>query len=196
MAATIKLKKSSVPGKIPLPSDLVYGELAVNYADGKLYFKDSTNQVRSFTSTPNHSSLADLLVDDHPQYVHIDLAREITAQHVFNPVEPGPAFTLGANASGQIVPGLNAELLDGKPGSYYYSPGNNPVIVERYQFSNALEWVVTHNKGTDQFVETLTDANGDRFFAKIQIIDLNTFKVNLTAAISGTVDVLFSATLN
>lgn len=41
MSNQITLKKSSVSGKVPLPADLEYGELALNYADGKLYFKKS-----------------------------------------------------------------------------------------------------------------------------------------------------------
>lgn len=51
MANRIILKKSSVVTegvpKVPLPTDLEYGELAINYAVGKLYFKDSTNTIRS-----------------------------------------------------------------------------------------------------------------------------------------------------
>lgn len=49
MANTIKLKKSSVTGKAPLVSDLDYGELAINYADEKLYFKNASNTIKSFT---------------------------------------------------------------------------------------------------------------------------------------------------
>lgn len=37
MANTVKLKRSSVSGKVPLTSDLQLGELAVNTFDGKLY---------------------------------------------------------------------------------------------------------------------------------------------------------------
>jgi len=48
MANTVKLKKSSVLGKIPQSADLDYGELALNYADGKLYFKDSSNVIQLF----------------------------------------------------------------------------------------------------------------------------------------------------
>lgn len=44
----IKLKKSSVPEKVPLAGDLEYGELALNFADGKLYFKNSVNEIESF----------------------------------------------------------------------------------------------------------------------------------------------------
>jgi hypothetical protein len=41
----IILKKSSVVDKVPLASDLDYGELALNYADSKLFFKKADNTV-------------------------------------------------------------------------------------------------------------------------------------------------------
>jgi hypothetical protein len=45
MANKIILKKSSVAGKIPLITDLAYGEVALNYTDGKLYYKNADNTV-------------------------------------------------------------------------------------------------------------------------------------------------------
>ena len=50
MAQTVLLKKSSVAAKAPLATDLQYGEVALNYTDGKLYFKDSSNVVKSFVA--------------------------------------------------------------------------------------------------------------------------------------------------
>lgn len=47
MAQTIKLKNSSVAAKVPLLADLVYGEVALNYADGKIYYKKSDNTIQS-----------------------------------------------------------------------------------------------------------------------------------------------------
>jgi hypothetical protein len=41
MANKIVLKKSSVAGKAPLASDIDFGELALNYEEGKLYYKAS-----------------------------------------------------------------------------------------------------------------------------------------------------------
>lgn len=38
-APVIKLKRSSVPGKVPLTSDIDLGEIAINTFDGKAYFK-------------------------------------------------------------------------------------------------------------------------------------------------------------
>lgn len=49
MANKVLLKKSSVGSRIPTTSDLDYGELAINYADGKLYYKTSSNTIKSFT---------------------------------------------------------------------------------------------------------------------------------------------------
>jgi hypothetical protein len=51
MANTVTVKKSSVPGKIPQPADLQYGELALNYADGELYFKNASNTIRAIGAT-------------------------------------------------------------------------------------------------------------------------------------------------
>lgn len=51
MSNQIILKKSSVQGKAPVAGDLEYGELAINYNDGKLYYKTSTNTIASFSSS-------------------------------------------------------------------------------------------------------------------------------------------------
>jgi len=49
MAANIKLKRSAVIGKQPQPVDLDYGELALNYSDGVLYYKNASNAVSSIS---------------------------------------------------------------------------------------------------------------------------------------------------
>lgn len=58
MSNKVLLKKSSVVSKVPLTTDLDYGELALNYADGKLYFKNSSNVIKSFTLDDNVVTLA------------------------------------------------------------------------------------------------------------------------------------------
>jgi hypothetical protein len=45
MANKIILKKSSVSGKVPATGDLEFGELALNYADGKLYYKTNAGVI-------------------------------------------------------------------------------------------------------------------------------------------------------
>jgi hypothetical protein len=64
MANTVKLKKSSVLGKIPQSADLDYGELALNYADGKLYFKDSSNVIQLFGASSATDTLTNQAVNN------------------------------------------------------------------------------------------------------------------------------------
>ena len=45
MATPIRIKRSAVPGKKPTIDQLQLGELAVNFYDGKLFFKQDTNGV-------------------------------------------------------------------------------------------------------------------------------------------------------
>ena len=52
----LKLKKSSVAGRIPAADDLEYGELAINYADELVYFKNSSNEIKNIADS-SHTAL-------------------------------------------------------------------------------------------------------------------------------------------
>lgn len=62
----------------------------------------------------------------------------------------------------------------------------------RYSFSESATWLVVHNRNTTRFSVSLIDSDGDLFYAKINIIDNNSFEVTLTSATSGVVDVTFT----
>lgn len=49
--AKVLLKKSSVSSNAPGPGDLDYGEIAINYADGRLYYKNSSNEIKNFVDS-------------------------------------------------------------------------------------------------------------------------------------------------
>ena len=51
MSNTIKLKRSSTLGATPTAGSLEYGELALNYTDGNLFFKTAANVVTLLAST-------------------------------------------------------------------------------------------------------------------------------------------------
>jgi len=55
---SIQLKKSGVSGNTPV--DLIHGEVALNYADGRLYYKNALDDVRYIT---NQDSFATVSVD-------------------------------------------------------------------------------------------------------------------------------------
>jgi hypothetical protein len=63
MANIIKLKQSNQGGKIPLVSDLVLGEPALNTTDGRLYIKQSVGGVESIVDIGNNQAIADLTSD-------------------------------------------------------------------------------------------------------------------------------------
>lgn len=46
----LQVRRSSVAGKVPTPADLEDGELALNTADGVLYYKNSQGAITSLSS--------------------------------------------------------------------------------------------------------------------------------------------------
>jgi hypothetical protein len=48
--STIKLKRSVVPGRVPIPANLELGEIGINTYDGKLYIKKNVGGVESIIS--------------------------------------------------------------------------------------------------------------------------------------------------
>jgi len=55
----VLLKRSSVIGRVPGASDLDYGELAINFADGKIYYKDDSNNIKAFIDSARVQEIAD-----------------------------------------------------------------------------------------------------------------------------------------
>lgn len=55
MPTKIKLKKSGATGNVPSNVSLDYGELAINYADGILYFKNASNVIQQISGVTANS---------------------------------------------------------------------------------------------------------------------------------------------
>lgn len=86
----------------------------------------------------DHSTISNLSADDHPQYVHKDIARLISAAHTFNPATAGVAFILGANAIDQKIVGLNADKLDGLDSTAFVRLATAATITAKHSFSPAV----------------------------------------------------------
>ena len=54
MANTIKLKRSGTSSQVP--SSLEYGEIAINSADGKIFYKNNSNQIVELSSSSSSPS--------------------------------------------------------------------------------------------------------------------------------------------
>lgn len=85
MTTSIKLKKSSVAGKSPLAGDLEYGELAINYQDGKLYYKDASNSIEAFLDSAQTTSLVRRVLLDNENA----LFNNLTASGLTYPTSDG-----------------------------------------------------------------------------------------------------------
>ena len=69
---------------------------------------------------------------------------------------------------------------------------NGALNISRFEFSTpSSEWVVQHNMGTTRFNEKLLDVNERAFFAGVEVVDANTFKVHLSGMVVGAVEVSF-----
>lgn len=108
MSNKIILKKSSVTSKVPTTSDLDYGELAINYADGKLYYKKSDNTIDTFLSASGASGVSS--VDGNTGVV--------TSAQLLTAIKK-------EDGTGS---GLDADLLDGLHATSYARSGANSDI--------------------------------------------------------------------
>ena len=61
----------------------------------------------------------------------------------------------------------------------------------RFEFEDALEWVVNHNMDTTSFFARILDHDGTEIYAEKRVIDKNSFVILLTESLSGAVEVLF-----
>jgi hypothetical protein len=94
MSNKVLLKKSSVGAKVPLTTDLEYGELALNYADGKLYFKNSSNAIQFLGSSSATETLSN---------------KTLTSPTLNSPTVNNTVLTGTLSAAGSV--GLNGQFL-------------------------------------------------------------------------------------
>jgi hypothetical protein len=105
MANKVLLKKSSVTAKVPVAADLDYGEIALNYQDGKIYYKKADNSIDSFTSTTGSISGVSSVAGN---------TGAVTATQLLTAIN-----TVDGSGSG-----LDADLLDGRD-SLYFAPDSH-----------------------------------------------------------------------
>jgi len=72
---------------------------------------------------------SDYILTQLDTFVRKQQADIITATHVFNPTQPGPAFQLGPNAQNQLIRYLNADKVDGFDASQTPAPNTIPVAL-------------------------------------------------------------------
>jgi len=71
---------------------------------------------------------------------------------------------------------------------------DKPIVrIYRYEINTAATtWIIQHDKNTTSYSEKLYDANGDSFYAFVETIDADSFRVHLSESITGHVEVFFN----
>ena len=57
MAQIVKLKRSSIAGSKPTSGSLEYGELAINYEDGKVFFRKNDDSIQTIIATNTSNAI-------------------------------------------------------------------------------------------------------------------------------------------
>ena len=137
----VLLKRSSVVGRVPQPGDLEYGELAINFVDGKIYYKNSSNQISAFIDSARTQALIDA----------VNQAAE-------NQLDSAEVISLVDSAYIQLRQSYDATLLNGDSAGFYREyPNlrNKPVILDIVDIQNIIDDYVDVN-----FIDNLnTDAD-------------------------------------
>jgi hypothetical protein len=119
--ASLIITNSGVPGFVPVPGFLATGELALNWADGALYFKDAYGGIQSITvSGPPILKLDHIPVNEGPWSIFTFILDPINTAYipVQKAVGPLPRLKIGL-----IPTGANTVEVDGNDITVAVVPG-------------------------------------------------------------------------
>ena len=197
MSNKVLLKRSSVAGKVPASLDLEYGELALNYADGKLYFKNNSNTVQSIvpsvTTDDVNEGLTNLYYTDARVDTHLNQTGSITSGYVLSWNGTDYAWVAQSSGGSSTVSSLTDVNLTSIADNdlLQYDSANSKWVNISFDDIKELDWTTVDNyryltgfreNGSIQTVRTADFAsyNGNN---KLRLL-IATFTPGLSASIS------------
>lgn len=139
MTNTVLIKRSSVANSVPLAGNLQSGELAINYNDGNLFYKNTSNVVTVIAST---------------QFVSV--SGNITGGNV---ITTGAVSTSGIVSTGTVNLASSGNISLGNVGNVHISGGTNGYVLSTNGSGN-LSWVA-QSGGSGGSTITVDDFTGD-----------------------------------
>ena len=160
MAQTIKLKRSSVQGRVPGTSDLDLGEVAINTYDGKVYIKKDNGTASiievgqyatgsdgyiQYNNAGNTAGASFLYVDDSNNRLGIGTSTPSAALDVVGDIEINSTFTLNGEEA-TLATTTQTEIASFSATSY----GGGKFVITAKDGSNRhiCELLVTHDGTT------------------------------------------------
>lgn len=119
----IKLKKSSVPGKKPVTGDIEYGEVALNYADGRLFYKNSSNVIKNFIDSDLLTTRIESAVAR--SFVTFEYLADSGQTTFLNSDENGSILSYNPD---NIIVSLNGVIL--RPGDDYTASNGTSIVLD------------------------------------------------------------------
>ena len=142
MTNTVKLKRSGTPNSAPTAGQLEYGELALNYNNGNLYYKNSSNVVTVIASNQA-----------------ISVTGNVAAGNI--------VITCGINAAGQfgnLGQVLTANGANGATWTSQYYVGNTPPQAQSISPNYGDIWYYVADDGSATLYMWVTDGTSDYFY--------------------------------
>jgi len=146
----LKLKKSSVAGRIPVAGDLEYGELAINYRDGKLYYKDNNNLVQAFTDSDNIVT----------QINNLSLNSSEATTLINNVVDSDYVLARAGDAgldSATVITLIDSDYVQARVESGVIGDANTVILNEYTGDSSTATFALTYSPTTDQHAIVMVD---------------------------------------
>lgn len=100
---TIQLKRSSISGNTVTSSDINYGELAINYADGKLFYRKTDDSIGTIYTPNVYSTInvnSTLLIPTSPTEI---LSLRPTGAITLNANPGTDTITIGETLTGNVI---------------------------------------------------------------------------------------------
>lgn len=112
MSNTLLLKRSSTANSVPSAGSLDYGELALNYVDGNLFYKNSANTVTVIASNQFVSVSGNIVGNNISANSAVSAAGNVTGGNILSLGIISSAGTITANAVTYTnADGANGQVL-------------------------------------------------------------------------------------
>lgn len=160
MSTTIKLKKSGQTGNVPSNTELDFGELALNYADGVLYYKNASNDISEISGTSANTfetinaNGTLLIADSNTDVLTITPGTgiNVTGNALTDSVEVAVRFNDNlTNQQTDLVATANSVNAAANIAYAAYNKANAPITIKEVYASNAAVVNTFANISTIQF---------------------------------------------